>query len=149
MFYASDIGWSYHYLWSLDRDSNPGPFPYHGNALPTELSRHIERDLIKGMRPVQLDIGGKSNTNHKMGWYVRCPANAVLRKCFSPNESRWVDYFVIQVLRRHVLPYKSKKWRKKFPSLAPAFAGHRHCSMTRRVPVNTCGMSENRRCSID
>ncbi len=23
---------------SQDRDLNPGPFPYHGNALPTELS---------------------------------------------------------------------------------------------------------------
>ena len=23
------------------RDSDPGPFPYHGNALPTELKRHI------------------------------------------------------------------------------------------------------------
>ena len=27
--------------WSHDRDLNPRPLPYHGSALPTELSRHI------------------------------------------------------------------------------------------------------------
>ena len=26
--------------WSHDRDLNPRPLPYHGSALPTELSRH-------------------------------------------------------------------------------------------------------------
>ena len=29
-----------HSKWSRDRDLNPGPHPYHGCALPTELSRH-------------------------------------------------------------------------------------------------------------
>ena len=28
------------FSWSHDWDSNPGPHPYHGCALPTELSRH-------------------------------------------------------------------------------------------------------------
>src|SRR3989344_1454775 len=27
-------------IWSHDWDLNPGPHPYHGCALPTELSRH-------------------------------------------------------------------------------------------------------------
>ena len=28
-------------FWSHDRDLNPRPLPYHGSALPTELSRHV------------------------------------------------------------------------------------------------------------
>ena len=32
--------YSYYSKWSRDRDLNPGPHPYHGCALPTELSRH-------------------------------------------------------------------------------------------------------------
>ena len=30
---------SYYSKWSCDRDLNPGPHPYHGCALPTELSQ--------------------------------------------------------------------------------------------------------------
>ena len=31
---------------SRDRGSNPGPHPYHGCALPTELSRHVGKELL-------------------------------------------------------------------------------------------------------
>ncbi len=30
---------------SRDGDSNPGPTPYHGVALPAELSRHEDENL--------------------------------------------------------------------------------------------------------
>ena len=33
------------YSWSHDWDLNPGPHPYHGCALPTELSRHASTDF--------------------------------------------------------------------------------------------------------
>ncbi len=32
---------SYYIKWSRRRDSNPGPSPYQGDALPAELRRHI------------------------------------------------------------------------------------------------------------
>lgn len=31
---------------SRDWGSNPGPCPYHGHALPTELSRHEGRSIF-------------------------------------------------------------------------------------------------------
>ena len=31
--------WAVRYIWSHDRELNPRPHPYHGCALPTELSR--------------------------------------------------------------------------------------------------------------
>ena len=34
------------FKWSRDRDLNPGPHPYHGCALPTELSRHLANYII-------------------------------------------------------------------------------------------------------
>ena len=33
-------------IWSRDRELNPRPHPYHGCALPTELSRHTTIDFI-------------------------------------------------------------------------------------------------------
>ncbi len=33
------------FKWSRDRDSNPGPHPYHGCALPTELSRQDKNSI--------------------------------------------------------------------------------------------------------
>ena|GEM_PF-3636300 len=32
------------FFWSRCRDLNPRPFPYHGNALPTELQRPMKND---------------------------------------------------------------------------------------------------------
>ncbi|KKR84866.1 MAG: hypothetical protein UU48_C0001G0161 [Candidatus Uhrbacteria bacterium GW2011_GWF2_41_16] len=29
------------FLWSRRRESNPRPSPYHGDALPSELQRHL------------------------------------------------------------------------------------------------------------
>ncbi len=41
-------------FWSRDRDLNPGPHPYHGCALPTELSRHIKEYTTRGVINVGL-----------------------------------------------------------------------------------------------
>lgn len=36
-----------HKKWSHDPESNRGPLPYHGSALPTELSRLAESNYMK------------------------------------------------------------------------------------------------------
>ena len=46
-----------HKKWSRDRDLNPGPHPYHGCALPTELSRQpllIEAVLMVRLTRLEL-----------------------------------------------------------------------------------------------
>ena len=41
-------------IWSHDRDLNPRPLPYHGSALPTELSRH--RNIIPNASRLSYNI---------------------------------------------------------------------------------------------
>ena len=46
-------------LWSHDRGLNPRPHPYHGCALPTELSRHESLLILTYLpRPRQVTSGG-------------------------------------------------------------------------------------------
>lgn len=40
LFFNIDIIWSESVIKSLLRESNPWPFAYEANALPTELNRH-------------------------------------------------------------------------------------------------------------
>ena len=47
-------------LWSHDRGSNPRPHPYHGCALPTELSRHIYLLLAKGALHILLSAADRA-----------------------------------------------------------------------------------------
>ena len=47
-------------LWSHDRGLNPRPHPYHGCALPTELSRHIYLLLPKGALHILLPAVGRA-----------------------------------------------------------------------------------------
>ena len=47
-------------LWSHDRGLNPRPHPYHGCALPTELSRHIYLLLAKGALHILLPAVGRA-----------------------------------------------------------------------------------------
>ena len=38
--------------WSHDRDLNPRPLPYHGSALPTELSRRTNKPIVADVTPL-------------------------------------------------------------------------------------------------
>lgn len=46
--------------WSRDWDSNPGPPPYQGDALPTELSRLV---CQAGIEPTTFRLEGERSTN--------------------------------------------------------------------------------------
>ena len=69
-------------IWSHDRGLNPRPHPYHGCALPTELSRQALPVLVSRMQVLRASYFGKLLLDFNI--FTPLEASYLRRRVFLP-----------------------------------------------------------------